>query len=207
MKSFVYSSLGLALVGALVLGVSQTALAVETVPAPAASGSSFDQRLVQRKQERAVTLTLVDQTRLIGTCVRAQSKLRTLEIGYVPSLANHIKVYQQIDAKILVTIGQLKLAGKDTFSLEKDRQALVDKITSFQGLSANFTQALDDTEVINCQADIVGFKALLGTDQLYYASIQSQAVGVHDFIINNVKPELASHTSDLQLKAPSGGSN
>lgn len=192
---------------AAILGFSQTTQAVGTVPAPAAPGSSFDQRLVQRKQERAITLAPIDQTRLIGTCLGVQGKLRALEIGYVPSLANRIKVYQQIDAKILVTIGQLKLASKDTFALEKDRLALIDKISAFQVTSASFTQALDDTEVVNCQADIVGFKALLETDRLYYASIQSQAAGVHDLVVNTVKPELASHTSDLQPKMLNSGSN
>ena len=207
MKFKLYTGLGLVIVGAVILSVGQTAQAANTVPALASPGSSFDQRLVQRKQERAVTLAPLDQTRLTDTCFGAQGKLSALEVNYVPTLANRIKVYQQIDAKILVTIGQLKLAGKDTFALEKDRLALVDKISAFQVSGANFTQSLDDTEIINCKADIVGFKALLETAQLYYASIQSQAVSIHDLIVNVVKPELASHTSDLQPKTPNSGSN
>lgn len=192
---------------AILFGVGSQRVQADASPADTPAGSSFDQRVAQRKKERSIVLSDLDNARLVGTCTSAQNKLRTFEVGMVPALAYRNKIYQQIDAKIWVTIGQLKLASSDTFSLEKDRMKLVDDSTAFQTLSSSFTQALDDTELINCKADPVGFKALLETDRLYYADLQTQSTDLHDFIVNSIKTELSTHATDLQPKTPTSGNN
>ncbi len=198
--------MGAALAVVFVAGGLSTAFA-EAPPSPAAPGSSFDQRLNQRKQERTITLSAQDQTRIASTCVPAQGKIREIQHNMVPVLANRVKVYQQIDAKLWVTIGQLKLANKDTFELEKQHNTLVEKTTNFQVLSTNFTQALDDAVVVNCKGDPTGFKSLIDTSRIYYTQLQTQSNDSRDYILNTIKPEIATHVSSLQSKAPANGNN
>ncbi len=199
MRKMTKPAFGIAVIACLVI-VAVSPVIAAIPPAPAAPGSSFDQRLNQRKQERAIVLSTKDQTRLVGLCAPAQTKVRLLQNDIVPLLANRTKAYRQIDGKLWVTIGQLKLASRDTFKLEQERDVLADKVTIFQATSSSFTQTLDDILVINCKADVTGFQALVSTAQLYYAQLQSQSTDIRGYVVNTIKPEINSHITDLQPK-------
>lgn len=174
-------------------------------PATPPNGSTFESRVAQRKAEREVKLDDKDTRRYVERCVNAQSKIRPLYQTVTKIIDGRNKSYQTVDAKLWVTIGRLKLAGKDTFQLEKQRTNLADQINDFQITGSNYTQSLDDIEVINCKADPVGFKALLDTARLYRQQVVGKSGAVHDYIVNDIKKTLTDHTADLQPKAE--GSN
>lgn len=190
---------------AAVLAGSISMAAADTPPAPAPAGSTLDQRVAQRKAERGTALSANDQQRLVSTCVNAQAKLRSIETDEVPMLDNRTKVYGSIDAKLWIVTGQLKLANQDTFNLEKQRLTLLDKTNNFQSLAANYKQALDDSLVINCQADPNGFKALLDTARIYHDQLRAQSTDSHDYVINTIKPTLTDFVNKLQPKSPDQG--
>src|SRR5215207_8782402 len=127
----------------LVGGIGIARAASPPVPTPA--GSTIEQRIVQRKAETAAVLSEVDNRRLIDTCAASQAKIRLIQNDAVSTLDKHTKAYNKVDARLWVTIGQLKLAGQDTFQLEKLRLVLVDKSANFLTLSANYQQVLDDS--------------------------------------------------------------
>lgn len=170
-------------------------------PVPAAAGSSLEQRLAQRKTETGTVLTDIDRVRLVETCTAAQAKLRLIQNDALARLDKHTKAYNKIDARLWITIGQLKLAGEDTFQLEKLHLTLVDKSANFLQLSTNYEQALDDALVINCKADPTGFKSLLDTSRAYYDLLRKQSVDIHSYVVDSIKPDLAKHVSDLETKA------
>lgn len=177
-----------------------SAIPAGPAPAPAAPGSSFDQRLAQRKAERNAIVSPRDQQRLVNVCVTAQSKLRSLQQKTTPTVTSRAKTNQLIDAKIWIMIGKLKLAEKDTFQLEKQRAELAEKISAYQQTTQSYTQALDDTVAVNCKADLVGFKALLDTARLYRIQLRDQSTGIRDYLNNDIKPTLSTFASDLQVK-------
>jgi hypothetical protein len=179
--------------------LSRTATA-QVPPTPAAPGSSLDQRVAQRKAERNVVIVQKDQQRLVGVCVAAQSKVRTLQGQTTPVVANHVKTNQQIDAKLWIMIGKLKIAEKDTFVLEKQRAALADKFSAFQQTGQNYNQTLDDIVAVNCRADLVGFKALLDTARIYRTQLRDQSTDIRNYLNNEVKPTLSALASELQGK-------
>ncbi len=191
---------GAGLVAVFLLGSFGVATAA-VPPAPAQAGSTIEQRIVQRKAERGIVLNEVDQKRLTDTCVPAQAKLRLIQHDAVSRLERHSKIYKRIDGRLWLTTGQLKLAIQDTFQLEKQRLALVDKTANFETLVTNYEQVLDDSLVINCKADPAGFKALLDTTRAYYDLLRSQSVDIHDYVVNTIKPTMANHVSLLQPKA------
>jgi hypothetical protein len=180
-------------------------VAADTPPAPAPAGSTLDQRVAQRKAERGTALSDIDQKRLINTCVGAQTKIRTIETGEVPMLDKRTQVYGSIDAKLWIVTGQLKLAKQDTFQLEKQRLTLLDKTNNFQTLATNYKQTLDDSLVINCQADPNGFKALVDTARIYHDQLRAQSTDSHDYIVNTIKPGLGDFVIKLQPKSPDQG--
>jgi hypothetical protein len=120
-------------------------------------------------------------------------------------LDKRTQVYGSIDAKLWIVTGQLKLAKQDTFQLEKQRLTLLDKTNNFQTLATNYKQTLDDSLVINCQADPNGFKALVDTARIYHDQLRAQSTDSHDYIVNTIKPGLGDFVIKLQPKSPDQG--
>lgn len=190
---------------AIITGSILTGAAIAQAPPTAPAGSTLEQRVAQRKAERNIALSPADSSRLQSTCANAQSKLRTLQQPNTVAIQERLKTNAQIDAKLWVAIGKLKLAEKDTFSLEKQRTALAEKASSFQVTTQNYTQALDDAVTINCKADPTGFKASLETARLYKTQLKSQSADIRTYLVNDIKPALTTHASDLQAKPGTGG--
>lgn len=180
----------------LVSGSASAAIAPATPPA----GSTFDQRLAQRKAEQKITLDPKVQERLIQKCRAAQTVITTLIHDTEPIINNRNSTYQKIDAKLWVMVGQLKLANKDTFKFEQQHAEYVKKIATFQATGANFRQSLDDLVVVNCQADIVGFKAILETARAYYTQLYNQTADNNNYVLNTIKPTIDDFITQLTSK-------
>lgn len=196
-----YSLLLVSVMLAIVVVMAVPIVGAVSPPATPPAGSTVESRLAQRKAEREIKLDDKDTKRYIERCVGAQGKIRTLYQTVTKTIDDRNKAYQQVDAKLWVTIGRLKLASQDTFELEKQRSNLADKINDFQTTGSNYTQVLDDIQVLNCKADPTGFKALLDTARLYRQQVVDKSAAIHDYIVNDVKKSLAGHTTDLQPKA------
>jgi len=179
-------------------------VSAQAQPAAPAAGSTAAQRLDQRKKERNIQLSDQDQRRLQQTCTNAIGKIRALQSTTNTMFDTRTKVYQQIDGKLWIAIGQLKLAGQDTFELEKRRAILADKISTFQTNAQNYRQTLDDIVVLNCAADVVGFRALLDTARLYHTQLETQAKDIRTYLVDNIKTKLSEHATDLQPKSDGG---
>jgi len=192
--------IGLTLLTLLLTMVPRNVSAV-SVPATPPAGGTFADRLAQRKAEREITLDEKDQKRLGERCTTTQGKIRTLYQGVTKIIEDRKKSYQQVDAKLWVTIGRLKLANRDTFELEKQRTNLADKLNDFQVTATNYTQTLDDIQVVNCKADVIGFKALLDTARLYRQQVIDKTAAIRDYVVNDVKATLAAHVADMQPKS------
>ena len=184
----------------LVASLIPVLVSAQAAPANPAPGSTIEQRVAQRKAERAIKLDEKSTKRLQSYCVNAQSQIRAMQQKNTTVAASRNLAYQQMDAKLWVMIGKLKIGQKDTFKLEQQRAALADKASHFQTLTQNYQQTLDDLVVINCKADVVAFKALLDTARLYRTSIRTQATAIHDQIVNEIKPVLSGFASELQAK-------
>lgn len=178
-------------------------VAAQTPPAPTPVSSTLAQRIEQRKNERAITLDKRAQDRLISHCIGGQSNIRPLQGKLGNVLADRLKIYRSIDAKLWVTIGRLKLAEKDTVDLESKRALLSQKITAFNTTSETYKQTIDDILVIDCKADIVGFKSLVDTLRLQHLQLRDQSSDIRKHVIDEVKRSLAAHITDLGPKADS----
>lgn len=186
---------------ALVIYVAvQGRVQAQVPPAAAAPGSTLEQRVAQRKAERNVALAEKDQTRLVSVCVNAQGKLRTMQQKTTPAINERAKLDQQIDAKLWIMIGKLKLSGKDTFAFEKQRATLAQKTAASQLTAKEYSQVLDDVVAVNCKADVVGFKALLDTARIYRTQLRDQLADSRTYINNEVKPALSAFATELQSK-------
>lgn len=186
--------------------VSALRASAQTAPAAPPAGGTLEQRLGQRKAERKIALDDRSQKRIVGTCVGAQGKIRALQQKTTPALDYRAKMHQQMDAKLWVVIGKLKIAEEDTFKLEGQRAALAEKTAGFQTTAQLYQQTLNDLLVVNCQADPTGFKALLDTARLYRTSLREQATGIRNYVVNDVKLSLSAFATELQAKASTEGS-
>lgn len=184
---------------AVVLSGLVVAHAASGSPANAKPGSTIDQRIAQRKKEQNVKLAQADISRLEGVCTNAQSVIRTLTDGYSNSANNRDKTYRGIDAKLWIIIGSLKLDGKDTFKLEQQRLEYIKRVQAYENQANQFQQSVSDLAAINCQADPVGFQALLQTARAYNAQIRSSFISIKSYLIDQIQPTITQHANDLKL--------
>lgn len=189
-----------------VLCLASSNVAAQVPPAPSAPGSSLEQRLAQRKAERKIVLNDKDQKRVVSQCKGAQEASRKIQRETTTIIDKRKSVYRIIDGKLWIINGQLKLAGKDTFNLEKARAELDAKVAAFTLTATGYQQSLDDLVLMNCQADPAGFKAILDTARLYYIQLQAGSGDIRGHIVNAVKPVMADYATQLQPKPnPEGG--
>lgn len=179
-------------------------VAAQVPPATPGAATTLQQRIEQRKTERNVTLSEPEYKRLISVCNAAQTKIRAVQQKATPAVAKRAETYRQIDGKLWVTIGKLKLANKDTFNLETNRTMLAAKIATTQQTGANYLQSLDDTLAIDCKVDPAGFKALLETARIYHTQLRDQSADTRNYITNDVKNSLNDYAVDLQAKSSTG---
>lgn len=199
------TAVGILLAVLMIAVAYPTITAAQSAPAPAAPGSSFEQRLAQRKNERQVKLETRDQVRLQQQCSTAQNKVRAMQQKNSQIFNNRARVAQQMDGRLWILIGKLKLGQKDTFALEKNRATLAEKYAAFQVSAQNYQQVLDDLVLVNCKADPAGFKALLDSAKLYHEQLKAQSADIRAYLVNDIKPTLSSYASDLQAKPATEG--
>ena len=173
----------------------------QTAPENSKPGSTLEQRVAQRKAERKVTLDDKTVRRLETRCTNTQGKIRTLKSRYSDTSNNRNKTYRNIDAKMWVIIGSLKLIDKDTFKLEQQRLELAKQVAAFDNSSAQFRQVMDDAAAMNCRADPAGFMALIETARLYNAQIRKSFTSIRSYVIDTIKPTITEYSTELELKA------
>lgn len=170
-------------------------------PAATAPGSTLEQRVTQRKAEKPITLDARDQQRVASMCTNAQAKLRTLKQKTTSAVDTRTGIYKSIDGKLWIAVGKLKLADKDTFELEKQRAALAADVAAYEAMAKEYQLVLDDAALVNCKADPAGFKSLLETARDYRKALRSQIEITRNNVVNNVKPVLTNHATELKGKA------
>jgi hypothetical protein len=178
--------------------------AAQAAPAPPTAGGTLQQRIDQRKKERNITLSKLDQDRLTARCVNVQGSVRQLQRNMTPIVAKRISTYQLIDGYLWVAVGKLKIGGNDTLELEKEHATYAQKVDALQKDFSYFQQSLDDIAVMNCQADLVGFKAMLETARLYLTQIKTEADDLQSYVVNTIKDTLTKQVTALQPQTTGG---
>ncbi|MCA9333049.1 hypothetical protein KDA00_04225 [Candidatus Saccharibacteria bacterium] len=179
----------------IILAVPSFAFAI---PPDVPSGSTIEQRIKQRLQEQKVELNQKELVRYKSRCIGTQNTVRDIQSQFSKVSANRQAVYKKIDAKLWIIIGQLKLAGKDTFQLETQRGEFANKMTTYTNTLNQYNQTLDDIVVMNCQADLNGFIALVKTAREYQTSLRDQSNEMRTHIVDTVKKTLSDFATELQ---------
>lgn len=187
-----------------ILAMFVAAVGLSTLSASAQSdtpaGSSIQQRVSQRKQERKIALDENNKKRLESVCVNSQTKIRILRDEYVKVSDKRSEVYRKVDARLWVLIGSLKYINKDTFKLEQQRSELLKQVKAYENSVSQFRQTLEDAAAINCKADAEGFKALVETAKLYNTQIRTQANGIRQYVTDQIKPTITAQANALKPK-------
>lgn len=182
---------------ALTFAVVNSAYAV---PTDAPAGSTTDQRVEFRKKEQKVSLDSKEQVRIKSRCAKTQSKIRDIQTATGPVVKSRENVYKKIEGKLLVAIGQLKIGDQDTFKIEQQKAEYTKQVAALENSMSQYKQTLDDIVSMNCQADPVGFVALVKTARQYHDLIRQQSANLKKYVIDTIKPSLAQFVNDLQPK-------
>jgi len=186
------------LIAAIVLlGLTGGVAYAQTAPQPTPAGSTFEQRLAQRKSERTITLDDKDIRRIESRCKGSQSTLITIQQELAKTIEERKTQHLKIDGKLWIAIGQLKIANQDTFELEGLKASYNKQVATFDDLTKEYTQAIDDTIVVNCVTDPQGFKAVVETARIYLQEVRKQSGVIRAHLLDSVKPALSKSGEKL----------
>lgn len=170
------------------------------LPADAPPGSKIEDRIKLRVAEQKINLSQKDITRYTGKCVGSQAVVREIQGKLGSNSDKRLSTYGNIDAKLWIIIGKLKLADKDTFKLESQRAEYAKKVATLNNTMNQYKQTIDDMVVMNCQSDIKAYMSLVATARQYHESIRAQTEEIKTYVVNDIKASLQSFATDLQPK-------
>lgn len=136
-----------------------------------------------------------DLRAIASRCVGAQSKVRTLQQQTTESGVKRIKLYDQVDARLWVAIGKIKLGGKDTAELQKLHAELNEKTAKYTELNQTYVQTLGELALIGCKDDPATFKATLETARNQNTEIRTLNSEIRTFITQDVKSGISAFTA------------
>lgn len=194
-----YWSLAIVLTIVISISIAQPVTrAYNAEPASPPAGNSLEARIEQRKNEQDIILDAKLTKRLQEQCKNAQPRISRLVDKTDKLLSSRIATYQHIDGTLLITLGKLKLAEKDTFALEQLRTDYLTKVGVFKTNMLEYRQALDDAVVMNCQADTEGFKALVDTARIYNDRVNYLSLEISTHMIDRIKPAIDAFAVELE---------
>lgn len=198
LRSGLFISYLLLIAVAASLQIALVNAASEPVSPPA--GSNLEARIQQRKAEQQVQLDNKETKRIEEQCRTAQPRISKIVEKTDQLIMNRVSSYQQIDGTLLVTVGKLKIAEKDTFALEQKRNEYLNKVGALKTNMIEYRQSLDDMVVMNCQADVVGFKAMLQTARAYNTRLRGESNEINLFLVDVIKPIIDDFAAQLEPK-------
>lgn len=167
-------------------------------PSPPAPGSTLEKRVAQRKQEQQVVLDETQTKRVQKQCKAAQVRLGSVIKDITKLSDNRSTTYRNVDGATLVAIGKLKIATKDTFALQQNRDEFAKQVAQFEATTAQYKQAIEDASLMNCEADPVGFMAMMATARSYNSMLSAQSKNISAVVADKIKPQLESFSKELQ---------
>lgn len=182
----------------LVLLIFVPTIVMAADPSSPAPGSTLEQRVTQRKQEQQVVLDETQTKRVQKQCKAAQVRLGSVIKDITKLSDNRSTTYRNVDGATLVAIGKLKIATKDTFALQQNRDELAKQVAQFEATTAQYKQAIEDASLMNCEADPVGFMAMMATARSYNSMLSAQSKNISAVVADKIKPQLESFSKELQ---------
>lgn len=159
-------------------------------PSEPESGNSLDERIELRKSDRDVSLDESEERRLERRCTQVQSSVRQLQNSKAQMLDQRADVYNRISGQTWLALGGIRLADGDVFALKRHALDFDDKVEDFNSNAELFNQAIRDALQMNCEADAVGFKALIETIQEYDRILLGLANDIRSLVNNDIRNEL-----------------
>lgn len=182
----------------LVLLIFIPTIAMAADPSPPAPGSTLEQRIAQRKQEQQIVLDENQTKRIQKQCKAAQVRLNSVIKDITKLSDNRSSTYRNVDGATFVAIGKLKIATKDTFALQQNKDEFAKQVAQFESTTAQYKQAIEDASLMNCEADPVGFMAMITTARSYNSILSTQSKVINAIVADKIKPQLESFSKELQ---------
>lgn len=157
-------------------------------------------RVEKRKADLRTKLTTVQEKRVQSRCKNAQGKLQSVTQKATAVTQNREKIY----TKILESSDELKpklvAANIDVTALDASLTELKTAIETFKTSSAAYTQAVEDTASLDCQADPAGFQASITDTRTKLQKVRTDAAAIRTIINQKVKPALTAARAELAPK-------
>lgn len=133
---------------------------------------------------------------IASRCVNAQSKVRTLQQQTTEAGNKRAKVFNQIDARLWVAVGKLKMGGKDTTELQKTHTEFVEKTTQYTELNQAYIQSLGELAQSGCKEDPATFKANLEVARAKNQEIRTLNAEIRTMATNDLKDVIGSLSNE-----------
>lgn len=165
-------------------------------PTPLAADTSSAEkqradRITKLKEQAKTRLTAAQQERIKSRCKNAQTHLNKTIDKTTRAQTNRDKIHAGLVERLTILESKLSSTGLDTMELKNQIATLKSTIDTFKADTNTYIKTLQDTAVVDCQADPDAFKLSLEAARESLKKIHTDAVAIRTIFINDVKPHLA----------------
>jgi len=137
------------------------------IPNDPEQSTTMSQRVAQRESTFKVHLSATQQQGIKSKCTVAQTGMQNLLTKDIAATNNRRQVYSDLAAQLATIIDHLKRQSIDTNQVVNAQKQFNDAINAYLTDSVTYKTAMDDSIVIDCVNNPVGFEAsLLASRQL-----------------------------------------
>jgi len=180
-----------------------------TTPAPLTDEQKrlMQERIQKRKDALKLRLTTAQQNRLKDRCKNAQGKIQSEQSKVNGIETSRAKVHANVLSHLTKLETKLAAQGLNTTELKVQITVLQTKIATFNTDLVEYKAAVSDLAAMDCVADPVGFKSSLEATRTARKKLREDAVAVHTYIKETIKPTLATLRAQLEKPATTEGTN
>lgn len=177
----------------------------ETETSSSTTEATDDSELKDRLQERVTRLktklTASQQLRIKNRCSDAQGIIRSKEAKISNMQKARTAVYDGVTSRLTALRDKLSAQGLDVTTLDAQLAELAAKISTYNSSVSTYVQAVADLGAMECGNDPTAFQASLDTARSALATVRTNAITVHEYIIKTIKPTLSVIRAQLEAES------
>lgn len=154
-------------------------------------------RVEKYKLEVAERLTNAQEKKISDICKTSQLKLEKVQTSVEETVAKRQEKLQSIVEKLEDLSVKLREASVNTTELDAVIISLKSKTTEMMTGFEEYQQTLEDSSIVDCEVDPVGFKASIEAARLKRTEIKTMSIDIKKYVTESVNTLLGQIKASL----------
>jgi hypothetical protein len=167
-------------------------------PSDPSASTKIEERIAERKNSAPLQLSEERKQQIMKNCAVAQEGMQAIKTKDLAASQKRQSTYSGLATKLATTIDYLERQSINTASLKKSQSAFIKSINSYLSNYVIYKTALDDTIVMSCAKDPVGFDVSLISARQYRQKLSNNIKAIKS-TVSDITKALSDAKQDLIL--------